>query len=270
MQWADESLRITFLGTRGGIVARRRGHFRHSSLLVSHRGHRLLIDAGADWLGALERVGPEAIVVTHAHPDHVGGLAQGAPCSVYATAATWRSMPRFPIAARQRRILRPGRRHRIAGLTVEPFPVQHSLRAPAVGLRIAAGGARLFYVPDVLSIPHCARALRGVQLYVGDGAAILRSVVRGRGAKSIGHASIRTQLGWCVSHEVAQALFTHCGSEIVAGDERSACRRVRRLARAAGVPADLARDGSSVVVGEGARHCGSKPAASRPAARARG
>lgn len=48
-----------------------------------------MLDCGADWLGRVARLRPSAIVLTHAHPDHAAGLADGAPCPVYATAETW-------------------------------------------------------------------------------------------------------------------------------------------------------------------------------------
>jgi glyoxylase-like metal-dependent hydrolase (beta-lactamase superfamily II) len=37
-----------------------------------------MIDCGADWLGEVDRVAPDVIVLTHAHPDHAGGLRKGA------------------------------------------------------------------------------------------------------------------------------------------------------------------------------------------------
>jgi glyoxylase-like metal-dependent hydrolase (beta-lactamase superfamily II) len=78
-------VKLTFLGTRDEIDARTRRHRMHTSLLVSYRGANVMIDCGLDWLGKLKRVGPCAIVLTHAHPDHAWGLKQGAPCPVYAT-----------------------------------------------------------------------------------------------------------------------------------------------------------------------------------------
>ena len=33
-----------------------------------------MIDCGLDWLGKFEKLQPDAIVLTHAHPDHAWGL----------------------------------------------------------------------------------------------------------------------------------------------------------------------------------------------------
>jgi len=66
-------VKLTFLGTRGEIEARTRRHRMHSSLLVSYRGADVMIDCGLDWLGKFERLHLDAIVLTHAHPDHAWG-----------------------------------------------------------------------------------------------------------------------------------------------------------------------------------------------------
>ncbi|HEU5321976.1 MAG TPA: MBL fold metallo-hydrolase, partial [Methylomirabilota bacterium] len=153
-------LTLTFLGTRGGIEARSRRHARHSVLRVAHRGRTVLLDCGADWRGRVRRLAPDAILLTHAHPDHAGGLAGGAPCPVYAVAATWATLR--AAAVTDRRVLTPRRHHRVAGLAVQAFPLVHSQRAPAVGYRIRAGGAAFFYAPDVAALPAARAALRGL------------------------------------------------------------------------------------------------------------
>ena len=71
-------MKLTFVGTRGEIEARTRHHRMHTSLVVSYRGADVMIDCGLDWLGKLKRVDPNAIVLTHAHPDHAWGLKRGA------------------------------------------------------------------------------------------------------------------------------------------------------------------------------------------------
>jgi hypothetical protein len=58
------------------------------------------------------------------------------------------------------------------------YPVQHSVRAPAVGYRVSAKGARFFYVPDVAGLPDAPNTLRGISVYIGDGATMTRSMVR--------------------------------------------------------------------------------------------
>jgi hypothetical protein len=126
--------------------------------------------------------------------------------------------------------------------------VQHSLRCPAVGYRIGVGPAALFYVPDVAAIPEHAEVLAGSILFIGDGATITRPILRQRDGMILGHAPIRTQLGWCRDAGVCRAVFTHCGSEIVGGDERRLSAKIRALARRCGVSARIAYDGLEMQV----------------------
>jgi len=90
-----------FLGTRGEIEARTWRHHMHSLLLVSYRGAEVMIDCGLDWLGRFERLRPDAIVLTHAHPDHAWGLKNGASCPVHAPQKTWRTLKSCNIDNRQ-------------------------------------------------------------------------------------------------------------------------------------------------------------------------
>ena len=230
---------LTFLGTRGEIEKKRRRHRRHSALFVRQVDARI-IDCGADWRGRIETLSPSAIVLTHGHPNHAAGIADGAPCPVYATVETWQLIAAYPIA--QRRIILHREPVKLNGIIIEAFPVEHSTRAPAVGYRISASRRRVFYVPDVVAIRDQAEALHGIDLYVGDGATITRPIIRRRNAARIGHTPIRTQLDWCRAQAVTRALFTHCGSQIL-GDERVLGALVRRLGRERGVEARIAHDG---------------------------
>jgi phosphoribosyl 1,2-cyclic phosphodiesterase len=237
-------MRITFLGTRGNIELRNRRHRRHSAILIQQHGRRVVVDCGADWLGRVHGLAPDAIVLTHAHPDHADGLRDGAPCVVYATAETWELIGGYAIE--QRRTLAPRVRERIEGVTFEAYPVQHSLRCPAVGYRIGTGQSAVFYVPDVAAIAEHAEVLGGSALFIGDGATITRPILRRHDGVLLGHAPIRTQLGWCRDAGVSRAVFTHCGSEIVGGDERRLGAKVRALARECGVAARIAYDGLEI------------------------
>jgi ribonuclease BN (tRNA processing enzyme) len=232
---------LTFLGTRGEIEARTRQHWRHSAALIRSGDTRIMIDCGKDWLRQLRNVMPTAIVLTHAHMDHAWGLVEGAPCPVYATKATWAVIDRFPI--RDRREMPVQKSVAIGNVRFRACPVQHSIRAPAVGYRILAGTSAMFYVPDLAGLPNAAKALSGIDVYIGDGATISRSMVRRRGRALIGHASIVAQLGWCRKAGIKRAVFTHCGSQIVRGDVRGLDALVRRLGQDHGIEASLARDG---------------------------
>jgi phosphoribosyl 1,2-cyclic phosphodiesterase len=239
-------MKLRFLGTRGEIEARTRRHRMHSSLLVSYRGDHVMIDCGLDWLGKFERLRPSAIVLTHAHPDHAWGLKNGAPCPVHAPKKTWQSLKNCPVE--DRHLIKERVPTKICDITFEAFPVEHSLLAPAVGYRVSASRTCIFYGPDLLFIHDRAAALKDVQVYIGDGATLARSFVRKRGDKLIGHATVRTQLGWCAKEGVPRAIITHCGSEIVTGDERNLAARLRAMGTERGVETRIARDGMELVL----------------------
>jgi phosphoribosyl 1,2-cyclic phosphodiesterase len=152
-------LHLHFLGTRGEIEVRTRQHRMHTTLLVWHRTGRVMIDCGLDWRRRVRRLRPDAIVLTHAHPDHAWGLKDGAPCPVFAPEQTWQTLQGCRVD--DCRVLPLRKPERICGVTFEAFAVEHSLLAPAVGYRVSAGRACFFYVPDVVFIHERAAALKG-------------------------------------------------------------------------------------------------------------
>src|SRR5438132_13986436 len=132
---------------------------------------------------------------------------------------------------------------KIRGITFEAFPVEHSILAPAVGYRVSAGRASIFYVPDLVFIHERAEALKNVQIYIGDGATVMRSFIRRRDKALIGNSPVRTKLTWCEKEGVPQAIVTHCGSEIVTGDEGDLSAKLRVMASERGVDMRIAYDG---------------------------
>jgi hypothetical protein len=70
-----------------------------------------------------------------------------------------------------------------------------------------------------------------------------RPLIRHRGHTLIGHASIVEQLAWCKEAGIRQAMFTHCGSQLVRSEARHAGALVRSLGREVGIDTRLAYDG---------------------------
>jgi ribonuclease BN (tRNA processing enzyme) len=234
-------MKLTFLGTRGEIEKRTRCHRMHTSLMVSYRGADVMIDCGLDWLGKFERLHPRAIVLTHAHPDHAWGLKDGAPCPVHAPQKTWETL--ISCAVKDRRVIKERTPTKICGITFEAFTVEHSIVAPAVGYRVSASRALIFYAPDLVYIHERGPALKDVHIYIGDGATVTHSFIRRRGETLIGHTPVRTQLMWCKREGVPRAIITHCGSEIVTGDERKISATLHAIAAQRGVEVHIAYDG---------------------------
>jgi len=239
-------VKLLFAGTRGYIDGGSRRHRMHAALDIAYKKDRIRIDCGADWRGRIDEIRAAAIFVTHAHPDHADGLKDGAPCPVYATDQSWKIMDRWRIEDRRTVPLRTP--IRIGEIRVSAFPVIHSTRAPAVGYRVGAGRVTIFYGPDLVYIENRAAALKDVQLYIGDGATVTESFVRKIDGALVGHAPVRTQLTWCAKEGVPEAIVSHCGSEIVEGDERTLAAQIRKMGEERGVAASIAHDGMERVL----------------------
>lgn len=237
-------MKITFLGTRGYIKERTQRHYRHASTLITHGGERIMIDCGSDWAQKVWDINPTAIVITHAHPDHAWGLQHGSPCPVYASPETWKLIAHYPID--KQITIHHRKPFNIGAVKLEAFNVVHSIRAPAVGYRITQGSTTLFCVHDVAYIPDRAQALHNAVLYIGDGATLVRPMIRKKGDAIFGHAAMVTQLTWCSRELVPRAIFTHCGTHIVAHDGRVVRSRLIKLAKQRGISALIAYDGLTI------------------------
>lgn len=75
-----------------------------------------------------------------------------------------------------------------------------------------------------------------------------RPIIRQKNGKLFGHTTIRAQLGWCQQEGISQSIFTHSGTQIVAGDERTLGAKVRMFGKKKGVEARIAYDGMELVV----------------------
>lgn len=240
-------MKLIFLGTRGGIKARSREHYFHSSLLIKHRSFKLMIDCGTDWKNHVNSVNPSAILLTHAHDDHAGGLKPISNIPIYATQETFDLIKKINV---QKRVIVPLEK----SLTIGPFmctafPLEHSLHAPAVGYKIELNETKIFYAPDIVSIIHQTKGLHDISAYIGDGAVIDRHLlIRRHNLVRTGHAPISEQLGWCQKEKVPRMIVTHCGTEIVTGDSAKIRKKLMVLARHYNVRVTLAYDGMEVIL----------------------
>jgi len=241
-------MKITFLGTRGNIESRTRVHKNHSSLLVEYYRRKIMIDAGGDWLGKLDEINPDAILLTHAHPDHAFGLKDGSPSKVFATEKSWKGMKNFPVEKGKKFVVKVEDAFKFGKLFIEAFSVEHSIKAPAVGYKISAGNSTIFYSPDIIYVHNREEAFKNVDLYIGDGATINKSFIRKRNKKLIGHATIDSQLAWCEKDNIPRAIITHCGSQIVDGDGRKVNPMIQNMGKERGVDVEVAADGMELVL----------------------
>jgi ribonuclease BN (tRNA processing enzyme) len=240
-------VRLEFFGTKGFVEESSRSHRGHSAFVVEAGGFRLLCDFGRNRKGLLRAIRPDAILVSHAHPDHGGGLAEGTDLPVYASAVTHRIQKDLPYP--NRRSLPAGRPVRVGPFRVVAFPVIHSVRCPCMAVRVTAEGTTLVYSGDIVAFPRAEKVLPGADLYVGDGSTLTGTLVRRHpSGVLIGHTSVRAQLGWLAKAGVPRAIFSHFGRGPILMGEAALSAALADLAaeRAPGCRVAAARDGASI------------------------
>jgi len=234
---------LTFIGTRSSDPPGCEGHLLQSCLMVETDQVRLQIDCGEDHAHRLAQLAPDILLLTHGHDDHAGGLHPDPPCPVWAGEPTRNLLLQRGLT--QVGLLHPGQPLVLEDLTVLPFEVEHSLRAPALGFRIEAGSRAVIYLPDVAALGDGDRMLPGADLYIGDGTCFDSSLVRVEQGHPCGHAGIISQLAWSARTGIRQVIFSHCGPEICADPDRAG-RTLAGLAARLGLHAAFALDGQTV------------------------
>jgi ribonuclease BN (tRNA processing enzyme) len=240
-------MRLRFFGTKGYVDATSPSHAGHSAFTVEAGGFRLLCDFGESWKGRLAEIAPDAILISHGHPDHAWGLSSGADVPVFASEVTHALMADFPIARREK--LAPEEAANAGPFRITAFPVVHSTRCPGIAARIETPDGILLYSGDVVGFetPDAgARALAGVDVYVGDGSSLTASLVRRHpSGVLLGHTTVRAQLGWVAKAQVPRAIFSHWGEEPIGMGDAALAEALDGLASAKtpGCDVSVAYDG---------------------------
>lgn len=236
-------MKLHFYGTKGYVEESSPAHSGHSAFTIESDGFRLLCDFGENRRGMLAAIRPDAIFVSHAHPDHSWGLEEGTTAPVYASEITHTLTEKFPIENRV--WLEPGTRVRVGPLRLTAFPVVHSVRCPCIAARLEISGRILVYSGDIVSFERPEEALDGAEIYVGDGSTLKGSLVRRQpGGVLVGHTTVRAQLGWLSKHGVPRAVFSHFGKGPIEMGEEALQGALDALAseRAPGCAVTAARD----------------------------
>jgi len=216
-------VRLTFLGTKGEIEEFTDRHMYHSSLLVESGDARILIDYGKLRKYSLEDLRPDALLITHAHPDHYAWLDENLATDI-PVYLTRESLEYGKFRPRGAILIEPGTTFVLGPFHVLPYGVLHSTRCPAVGYKLEAEGKTFVYNPDLVDMEDKDRVLPGTDLYIGDGSSIKANLVRRYQSEQIdtviGHARITTQLNWCRKFGVHRPVFTHLGKETISMESR--------------------------------------------------
>jgi phosphoribosyl 1,2-cyclic phosphodiesterase len=148
-----------------------------NGLVVEDGGTRVLVDCGfgvSDTVARLGRLGVEpgsldAILVTHEHSDHVGGVARFAAryrIPVWLTFGTLAAVEERLTAAAEIRGFDSHDSFAVGDLQVLPFPVPHDAREP-VQFVLGNGARRIGLLTDVgESTPHIEASLSGCDALV--------------------------------------------------------------------------------------------------------
>ena len=148
-----------------------------NALLIESGTTRVLLDCGfglSEMTSRLSRLGLDAssldaIIVTHEHGDHGGGVAKLASrfdVAVYMTRGTLSALGAEGRSIPRRILIDPYTTFAIDGIEVRPFPVPHDAREP-VQFVLSDGAVRLGVLTDTgQPTPHIAQALSGVDALV--------------------------------------------------------------------------------------------------------
>jgi ribonuclease BN (tRNA processing enzyme) len=241
---------LHFHGTKAYVGEPSRAHNGHSAFVLEESGFRLLCDFGENRKGMLGKIRPDAIFVSHAHPDHGWGLWEGTDIPVYASAATHELLRELPLLNRV--VLAPQEPVPIGPFRLSAQPVVHSVRCPCVGARITAGGFTAVYSADIVAFEDPDAALAGADLYIGDGTTLTESLVRRHPSGAlIGHTTARAQFGWLARHGILRAVFSHFGQGPIEMGEEALAAALEKLAGAnpPGCAVTAAYDGMEMEVG---------------------
>jgi ribonuclease BN (tRNA processing enzyme) len=177
--------RLTVLGSCGGFPEAGRSC---AGFLLSHNGFRVVLDLGYGTASRLfahcpDRL-PDAVVVTHEHPDHCADVSALGRAWYYTVQEPSRERPRLPLHCT------PGTVDRLAAMEPRPHPAEvfdvHDLATPAdlgpfrltayelphhvpnFGVRLSAPGLTVAYTGDTGPSPRLAELGRDADLLICD------------------------------------------------------------------------------------------------------
>ena len=187
-------MRLITLGT--GNAFAEGGRF-HSAVIIRTGNQTVLVDCGPCILPALQRAGikPEeidAVLVTHLHGDHIGGLPMllldyqyrsrrerpllivgPAPCAARLESLVtlmYRELAKnrrnFPVSYQE---IAPGDEVRLrGGMGVHSYPMKHTDRESCLGYRVVSRGESVALTGDTNWCPSIPEMSRGADLLLTD------------------------------------------------------------------------------------------------------
>lgn len=159
-----------------------------SGYLLEHAGTRVVLDLGYGtlprllaWLNSVAADGIDAIVITHAHPDHVvdlhallrarwfarreaAAIPLYAPAGVLETLVALEDGDRTAVSAVFEPHRLPAGPSQVGALVLKSWPLPHHV--PNAGVRLSAPGMTVAYTGDTGPDPALAELGRDADLYI--------------------------------------------------------------------------------------------------------
>ena len=194
----------------------------YTSTMFTVGNEHLLVNApkGIATMLGQKKLKPRYVLIDHVHEDAIGGLHElrGIKPIVLTSKPIWDYFRRHYRALSgqkedfdklydfERRVLPIDKTVKLGGFTVEPTMVAHTSEGQpsALAFKINVSGTTVFHVSDVFNIPHREKNLKGVDVYIGDGAQLNRNI-------GDQHISMEEQIEWAKEADIPQIFFTQIG-----------------------------------------------------------